>query len=120
MNYLNIMNLLLAHLWGDYILQNHWMAVNKTTKSSICLIHCVLYTLPFLFLTLNIKVLFIICFSHFIIDRFKLALYLVKIKNYCFTEKGFPINTPDFLSIWLIILVDNTLHLTINFFALKL
>jgi hypothetical protein len=27
------MNQLLCHLWGDYILQSHWMAENKTKRS---------------------------------------------------------------------------------------
>jgi len=113
------MGQLLAHLWGDYVLQNHWMALNKTTNSLACLVHCCLYTLPFLLITLSFKALFIICSTHFLIDRFKVASYLVKFKNYCFTSNGFPKETPEYLSVWITILVDNTLHLTINYLCLN-
>lgn len=113
------MEQLLAHLCGDYILQNHWMAINKTKKTLVCLIHCCLYTLPFLFLTLSFKVLFIIFSTHFFIDRLRLATYLIRFKNYCFTPNGFPKQTPAYLSVWITILVDNTLHLTINYLSLN-
>lgn len=41
--------LLLGHLVGDYLLQNQWMALNKTKYTLIgwtaALVHCILYTL---------------------------------------------------------------------------
>lgn len=32
---------------------------------------------------------------------------------------GYPSETPPFLAVWLMIIADNTMHLTINFLALK-
>lgn len=37
--------LLIGHLIGDYIIQNDYLALNKTKNSLICLLHCLLYTL---------------------------------------------------------------------------
>ena len=110
---------LLAHLWGDYFIQNDWMASNKTKSSWICLIHALSYVIPFLFLTLDWRALSAIAFTHFLIDRFTLANRAVKIKNWTWTNSGFPEVTPAYISFWVTVLVDNTFHLTINFFALK-
>jgi len=146
------MEQLLAHLWGDYILQSDWAATNKTSKSFSCLVHVVLYGLPFLFLTFSPLALLVIVGTHFVIDRWRLAKYLVYAKNFLappsatfffslddpdlkegdqFTKlkdkytwenckgNGYPSETPIWLSTWLLIIADNTLHLTINYFALK-
>ena len=122
------MEQLLAHLAGDYILQSHDMATNKSKSSSWCLYHAFTYTIPFLFLTQNIESLFWVCIGHFIIDRFGLARYTVKLKNIWLgdltklnesetynTNTGYPKETPDYMSIWLYIITDNTLHLIWNY-----
>ena len=124
------MQQLIAHLVGDYILQSHDMATKKTTSSFWTFYHAITYTLPFLFLTQNLIALGIICITHFFIDRFRLARYLVKFKNVLFgdvvtadkdeynTPTGYPKETPAWLSTWLLIIADNTLHLLINFIVL--
>jgi hypothetical protein len=76
------MEQLLAHAWGDYILQSDWMANNKTNKSFACLCHVLTYGLPFLFLTLSPLALIVIVGTHFFIDRFRLAKYVVYLKNF--------------------------------------
>lgn len=76
------MTQLLLHLFGDYILQSHWMAVNKSRSSMPCAIHCLTYTLPFMLLTRSALALGIIFGTHFLIDRFGLARYLVWLKNW--------------------------------------
>lgn len=68
---------LLAHLVGDYVLQNHWIALTKTSSSKAALLHVSLYILPFLFLTHSPLALLIIGGTHFVIDRFRLARYWV-------------------------------------------
>jgi hypothetical protein len=112
---------LLFHLWGDYITQNHWMANKKVlfTKEGwlACLIHCVLYSIPFSFIA-SPTALAVIFGTHFLIDKFRLAKYVNQFKNWSFTPTGFPEGTPPFLSIWLLFIVDNILHVTINFAAL--
>lgn len=130
-----IMGQLLAHLWGDYILQSHWMASNKTKRWWPCLCHCACYTLPFLLLTQSWQALAVIFSTHYFIDRYRLAAYLVWFKNillgvprtmqpvdeYSWEDckaTGYPKEVPAWLSVWLLIAADNTLHLTINYLAL--
>lgn len=140
------MEMLLCHLWGDYILQSDWAANNKTSKSFSCLWHVVFYGLPFLFLTFSPAALLVIIGTHFVIDRWRLAKYLVYAKQFLSPPStwvdweckgyrttgctcklrwenckatGYPSETPAFLAVWLMIFADNILHLTINYFALK-
>lgn len=144
------MEQLLAHLWGDYIMQSDWMANNKTSKSIACFFHAIIYTWLFLFLTDSILALMLIGGSHFVIDRWRLAKYVVYAKNLSLAPQveiwkqnpaeqqfgdmdelkekwswencqatGYPSETPAFLAVWLLIIADNTLHLTINYLALK-
>lgn len=180
---------LIAHLFGDFILQSEWMAVNKTKRSWPALVHVVLYSLCFLPLcwvaaqhiperqvevqptrviihaadftskAVNIDghykepaqdipakfhwlALLVILSTHFLIDRFRLARYVVWAKNWMaarwiFTpadlyrtrqrnhpwkecrETGFSRSVPDYMATWLLIIVDNTLHLAINYAALR-
>ena len=108
---------LVIHAVGDYIIQNDWMAQNKTKRSWPCIVHVVTYTLPFLFLTQSWLALAVICGTHFLIDRFGLARYVVWIKNgwwHPLTAHGFAKERPDFIAWWLLIIVDNILHVLIN------
>lgn len=62
---------LVGHLVGDYLLQNNWMAANKKKRSLHCAVHCAAWTLSVClcagwFHPLVITVLFA---SHFIQDR---------------------------------------------------
>lgn len=115
---------ILAHLVGDYILQSHWMATEKTKRSLAAAVHAVTYTLPFLFLTLSPVALAFICGTHFAIDRFRLARFVVWIKNgYAFrgdviTGTGYRDEVPPWLSVWLLIIADNVIHLVCNGIAL--
>lgn len=209
---------LLAHLFGDYILQSDWMANNKTKWSWPALVHALLYSLcfvPMLWTTpstrmvenpkhtpieCGMKILsgepcityvaangdeyldgkliragyipvtvpsqfrwlpWLVIFStHFLIDRFRVARYVVWAKNWLGPRKlwvcvpsisggedywsdnslpycehwdeyraptpplwacptGYPPTTPILLSTWLLIIADNTLHLAINYAALR-
>lgn len=164
---------ILAHLWGDYLLQSDWMAQNKRKSDWACTVHAALYTLCFLPVLLTGThahpgwCLFTICGTHALIDRYGLARYPVWAKNWMgplsrmetlpeavrrWTENGFgPTATreeldridadrrqitcnlpwadcsvtgyapsrPVWLSTWLFIIADNTLHLTCNYIALR-
>jgi hypothetical protein len=140
---------LLSHLFGDYILQSDWMAQNKTKRSWPAFVHALLYSLCFVPLCwdsnqwLGYRGHHLLPFSwmvifgtHFLIDRFRLARYVVWTKNFMgpWTVKdwaittpnaslsecptGYPPATPIWLSVWLLIVADNTLHLSINYLAL--
>ncbi len=164
------MTQLLAHLFGDYILQSDWMAQNKTRAHWPAFVHALLYSLCFVPLCWHAPgpggawtVIFV---SHFIIDRFRLARYVVWLKNlmgpwsrmettgeavermkasgelprpvippgYSFAivkqrimlvrplrecPNGYPPTVPPWLSAILLIVADNTIHLAINYAALR-
>ena len=73
---------ILCHLVGDYCLQSHWMATEKTKKSLPAALHAIFYTLPFLFLTLDPRALAAIVVTHFVIDRWRLVRHLIWLKNF--------------------------------------
>lgn len=118
---------LLCHAAGDYVLQSHWMATEKTKRSFAALCHVVTYALPFLLLRPSLLALAVIVGTHFVIDRWRLARVLVWLKN-CLgphrpwsecTATGYPAETPPWLSVWLLIVADNIMHVAINGAALR-
>lgn len=113
------MELLLAHLVGDYILQPNQIAQAKLTKWWAAIVHGLLYTLPFLFISQDWRVLTVICVTHIVIDRLRLAKYIGRLKNWNFKGDGYPEATPDYLRVWLMIITDNTMHLVINYLAVR-
>lgn len=127
-------NQLVAHAVGDYILQSDWMADNKTKSSYAAALHAITYTFPFLFITASPLALLVICVTHFFIDRFRLARYVVWLKNgpltYApttddwrwqwkpLTATGYADTKPPWLSTWLYIIADNILHVICNALAI--
>lgn len=132
---------LLCHAVGDYVLQSDWMANNKTRRSVAALAHAVTYALPFLLLHPSATAVVVIVSTHFVIDRWRLARYVVWAKNAFLAPDGPPIpqlirgthrlswqncqhtgysaSTPPWLATWLMIIADNVLHVAINGLALK-
>lgn len=136
---------LLAHLWGDYVLQSQWMADYKRAWWLPCLLHCLLYTIPFALLTLSWQALAAIFATHYLIDRYGLAAKLIWFKNHMaplgyanvpsqlewqnrrlrrywawpLCAKWGTHNVPDAVAFPLYAVVDNALHLTINYLALR-
>lgn len=147
---------LLAHLWGDYLLQSDWMANTKRLKWRAAAVHAFVYSLCFFPLVWRchspVRAIQVIFWTHAVIDHFGLARYLVWAKNllgasdywvmleentettpapvlwqgrrptppwrFC-RATGYPPGRPVWLSVWLTIIADNTLHLTINYLALR-
>ena len=108
---------LVAHAIGDYILQSDWMADNKTKSNFAAAVHAITYTLPFLFITQSIPALAVICGSHFVIDRWRLARFVVWLKNGAsgpVTATGYTDDVPPWLSVWLLIAADNIIHVVCN------
>jgi hypothetical protein len=68
------------HLVGDYWTQSSWMTNNKGKRSWPCLLHALLYSLPFFFIGTWPAVL-VIFVTHFIIDRTKIIHWLIWVKN---------------------------------------
>lgn len=114
---------IVAHLVGDYLLQSHWMATEKTRSHVAAAAHAVAYTVPFVFITWSPLALLLICATHFIVDRWRLARFVVWAKNGArgpVTATGYTDDVPAWLSVWLLIVADNTLHLLINGVAIAI
>lgn len=112
---------LFLHMVGDYLTQNHWMANKKVLNTKegyfACLIHCLLYALPFLFIG-SLNAIAVIFVTHFLIDKYRLAKYVIQLKNWHFEGIGFPSDAPPFISVWILFIVDNLIHISINYLAL--
>lgn len=119
---------LLLHLIGDYVTQSEWMAVNKTKATWPAIVHATVYSLPF-FLIGSVTAVLVIWTTHLIIDRFRLARFIVYSRNLMSPPSswkpwkecsvtGSHQNTSPSMSLWLLIAADNALHLTINYLAL--
>jgi Protein of unknown function (DUF3307) len=120
---------LIAHLVGDYLLQSHWMATEKVKRWWPAIVHGVVYTLPFLFVTQSPLALLVIAGTHAVIDRYRLAKHFGWLKNQlgprwsrpsfsdAMSNGGYNAQTPVWLSTWLMVVTDNTLHILINFAA---
>lgn len=154
------MEQLILHLIGDYVTQSDWMANGKTSKYGPALCHSIVYSVPFLLLRPSWAAFFVILITHFFIDRFRIAKYVVWAKNFlappsAYLEElfydrvdedfpdlisykeslgwklqfkyawqnckanGYPSETPIWLSTWLMIIADNTMHLSINYLSLR-
>lgn len=105
------MDQLILHLIGDFWLQTSWMAYGKMKSTVIALIHALVYTIPFLLLTDSPPALLVIWLTHAAIDRTSVA------KRFALWR--LPKEMPEYLSIWIAIIYDNSLHLTINFLAIS-
>jgi hypothetical protein len=131
---------ILCHLLGDYLLQSDWMATEKTKRHLAAWLHALCYSLPFLFLRPSSRALAVIIVTHALIDRYRLARYVVWWKNflapvhysnvdsrfesvnfpwYPCRETGYPKGHPTWLTVWLLIIADNTIHLLVNGLALR-
>jgi hypothetical protein len=114
------MEQLIIHLISDFWLQNDWMALNKKKNFWIALLHSFIYAIPFVLLTHSISALFVIFITHALIDGTNIINKLNQIKNCNFkTLTGYGENRPDWISIWLIIIQDNSIHLLINYLSIK-
>lgn len=115
----------LAHLVGDYLIQSHWMAVEKTKRWWPAIVHGVTYTLPFALITRSLLALAVIGGTHIVIDHYRLARHVVWLRNQVapyahrpgHTTTGSPASQPDWLAVWLLFIADNVLHALINLAA---
>ena len=119
---------LLAHAVGDYVLQSDWMAREKTSRLAVAIVHALAYSLPFLLLRPSLAAWLVIVATHAVIDRWRLARFVVWAKEWIaptcpppFAEcpTGYPADKPAWLAVWLLIIADNTMHVAINGAALR-
>jgi hypothetical protein len=112
--------LLLSHILGDYFFQTDWMAQNKVKNTldgwEACIIHCLIYTwtvVTGIAISCNITsftvfglMSLMVFITHFPIDKFSLAKYLMKWKGNDLST----FNTNPFMPI-VYIAIDNGSHL---------
>ena len=121
---------IVLHAVGDYLLQSDWMADQKTKRHIAALAHAVVYALPFLVFRPSLTAWLVIFGTHFLIDRYRLARYVVFAKNYLAPSSwwypwaecqatGYHKERPVWLAVWLMIFADNILHVIINGAALR-
>jgi hypothetical protein len=152
---------LLCHIFGDYVMQSDYMATKKTSSSVAAAIHVTTYGLCFIPLvcrwgnithnpstwlpvSINWIAMLVICSTHFIIDRWRLARYVCWLKNFMAPKyieivkegsesnwirnlpwsdcsmTGYDKGKPPWMSVWLLIIADNAFHILFNGIALKL
>ncbi len=123
-----MMEQLLLHLIGDYVTQTDWMAQEKTKRNLAAFVHACVYSFPFLLLSPSLAAFMVILVTHYFIDRYRLARYVVYAKNWTTNRElrweackatGYPEGVPPWLAVWLLIIADNTMHLCINYAALR-
>ena len=121
------MEQLILHLIGDYVTQTDRMSKQKVIDIRFALLHAFVYSLPFLILDISLIAFMVIFLSHAVIDRYRLAKYVVYGKNWLHDRSlkwddrkgtGYHKDVPAWLSVWLMIIADNTLHLSINYLAI--
>ncbi len=82
---------LISHAIGDYVIQSDWMAQQKTSRSDVAVIHALVYSLPFVVLcSPSLTAWAIIVSTHAVIDRYRLAKYVVFAKNFMSPRRRAP------------------------------
>jgi len=119
---------LLLHLVGDYLLQTEQMALRKGRSWFWAVFHAGVYSLPFLLVIQRWEAWAVIFGTHAVIDRYQLAMFVCRFKNLFWfgpgrpesdPQTGYAKDTPLHVKFWLVVIVDNTIHLVINHLALK-
>ena len=80
-----VFNMLLGHFVGDYLLQNEWMALNKSRSGSFWpgFVHAVIYSITICVFMLDHRLswLLVVFLSHYPVDRWSLAEGWLKLIN---------------------------------------
>ena len=100
-----MINALVGHLVGDYLLQNDWQALNKKKSTAICAIHCALWsTSVLLFAWWPLWTWPVLFATHFAQDRTNVIAWWMDTAG----QKGFRTGV---LGPWSMVVVDNVWHI---------
>jgi hypothetical protein len=96
------------------------MAWFKTKSHKWALLHAFTYAIGFAFIVPSVWAWLVIFGTHFFIDRYRLATYWIRYYNGVKDPGpfGFAADKPDYMAFWLLVIIDNTLHLLINYLAI--
>ena len=107
---------IVGHLVGDYLLQNDWMALNKKKSTFHCVVHCLIWTACvclFSWGTIGVIGGVVLFVTHFVQDRTNvIGVYMDAIGQEQFRT--------GICSPWSIIVVDNVWHVVTIFAVIKL
>lgn len=98
------MHWIYAHLIGDYILQNDFMALNKKKSWKHCAWHVLIYMFPFFLCDISWLAFSLIAIQHYIVDKTGFVKWFMEIKG----SKEF---ANGILAPWSIIVMDNIIHI---------
>lgn len=112
---------IIGHLFGDYIIQNDWMALNKKKDSFTCAIHCFLWAWSVMLFGLPWSspssvwspVCLVLFATHYLQDRTAIIVWWMKFNG----QEKFMTGS---CSPWSIIVVDNVWHIVTIFIVWKL
>ena len=100
------MNILVGHLFGDFLLQNKWIASRKPGTGYVMLLHCILVTVAFyVFNWWSWHQILLVFASHCLIDALSIGR---RYSNWI--GQGTP-GSDDPAPLWLILMSDQTMHL---------
>lgn len=110
---------------GDYVLgQNDYLAGAKIQRTRegvrAAAIHAAAYTACFVPLTRNPLRLAVIGLTHGLLDHYRPLAYFISWKDRVFSPQAWPYTRTHEVPFWMVILVDNTMHLALNELALDL
>lgn len=121
--------LLLGHLVGDYLVQNEWMAQNKSKNNLLgwvsATVHCIVYTLAVCLIMWNFDPLWMgaVFVSHFFIDKFAFGMWYLKnikgLDTYSAKTNGLTKIQSGFAAV-IYTITDNTMHLLLMWLFYKL
>jgi len=111
---------ILAHLTGDFLFQNSWMALSKRMDWIPAIVHGLFYGLAFVAVGLAFRSpalyspwsLLMIISTHIVIDKLAVASYWVRVYNWDW--EGDKPKTP----LWVCLACDQALHTWINMLSL--
>ena len=123
-----MIEMVIGHLVGDFMLQPKKMALKKSSSSLICTIHVLIYTLSVMFFlwSADLVMALAIAIPHWIIDRYSMATYwiwLIKSRDFesaAWTSRNSMHKFRDFDVAFTAIVytvTDGTLHLICLFLA---
>lgn len=96
---------IIGHLVGDYLLQNDWMALNKKKSTFHCVVHCSIWTAcVVLFAAWPLWTVLPLFATHFVQDRTQVINWYMRTVGQVQFAK--PPMAP-----WSMIVVDNVWHL---------
>ena len=74
-----MMHPFLAHLIGDFLIQNDWMASNKKNNSFVAFVHVLTYLIPFVFTGLQWWQIALIGVTHFAQDSSSFVDWFIRV-----------------------------------------